>query len=193
MSISLNVELTGRLQKMLYSIVHPDFSNLMNSIRVAMDEDHVKGIMAGKDKDGNTTTPVTYRNGVIDRKLVKAMKKQAINNWRYQAPIAIDAADANLTTAEYKKLSGPPLAPRGLNSRIIRNYATQAGFDGNNWWVEAALIDIVNKKGNPFMQYHFEGSGRLPQRDMRGIRPEGMTKIRKLVALEIRRQFFERD
>jgi len=191
MGIRLNYEITGRLQKMLFAIENPDFSDLMNSIRVVMDEDHVKGIMAGKDKDGENTTPVTYRTGINSPLKNKGRNRQTIKNWRVQGPLS--SPDDNLTTAEYRKLTGPPLAPRGLNSRIVRNYQTAAGFDGKNWWVEAALVNVLNRKGKPFMHYHFEGAGRLPQRDMRGVRPEGRERIRRLVALEIRRQFFNRD
>ena len=191
MGIRLNYEITGRLQKMLFSIENPDFSDLMNSIRVVIDEDHVKGIMAGKDKDGNTTTPVTYRTGIVSPLKSRGKNGQTIKNWRFQGPLA--TSDDNLTTSEYRKLTGPPLAPRGLNSRIVRNYQTAAGVDGKNWWVQATLVNVLNRKGKPFMHYHFEGSGRLPQRDMRGVRPEGRERIRRLVALEIRRQFFNRD
>lgn len=190
MSIRLNYEITGRLQKMLFAIEHPDFSDLMNSVRVVMDEDHIKGIMAGKDKDGNKTTDVTYRTGVASPLKSRGKNKQTIKNWRFQGPLS--TSDDNLTTSEYRKLTGPPLAPRGLNSRIIRNYQTAAGFDGKEWWVEAALVNVLDRKGEPFMHYHFDGDG-LPQRDMRGIRPEGRERIKRLVALEIRRQFFDRD
>jgi len=198
MAISLNLETTGRLQKMLYAIQNPDFRNLMLSIEKVMDADHAKGVIEGKDKDGNTMKPVTYRGGnavpmsplVLKR---KNRNKETFRNWRFQGPIDRDANDANLSTSEYKKLTGPPLAPRGLNSRIIRNYFTHSGFDGKTYFAEAVLVDILSKKGIPFMQYHFDGEGRLPKRDLRGVRPEGMLKIRKLVALEIRRQFFERD
>ena len=40
------------------------------------------------------------------------------------------------------------------------------------------------------MKYHFDGEGHLPKRDLRGVRPDTMAKIRRLLNLEIRRQFF---
>lgn len=198
MGIRLNYEITGRLKTMLYQLEHPDFSGLMRSIAVVMDEDHVRGVMAGTDKDGNALIPVKYRGAgaVPTSPLVlknKYRNKETIKNWRWQAP-AQEAGD-NLTTSQYRKLGGPPLAPRGLSSRVIRNFVTriESTADWNTWWIEAALAGIVNRKGEPFMHYHFEGAGRLPQRDLRGIRPEGRERIRKLVALEIRRLFFNRD
>lgn len=191
MSIRLNYEITGRLQKMLFAIEHPDFSDLMNSVRVVMDEDHVKGIMAGKDKDGNKTADVSYRDGKASPLKSKGKSRQTIKNWRNQEPLS--SSEDNLTTSEYRKLTGPPLAPRGLSSRIIRNFQTEAGFDGKNYTATASLVNVLDRKGEPFMHYHFDGAGRLPQRDMRGIRPEGRERIKRLVALEIRRQFFDRD
>lgn len=200
MGIRLNYELTGRLQKMLFSLENPDFSSLMQSIGVVMDEDHVKGIMAGADKDGKAMAPVSYRGGgavplvptPLKGKAARAAKKAAtIKNWRWQAPLA--SKDDNLTMTEYRKLGGPPLAPRGLGSRVIRNFQTADGYDGKNWFVEAFLVNVLDRKGEPFMHYHFDGKGRNPKRDLRGIRPEGRERIRRLVALEIRRQFFDRS
>lgn len=187
MGIRLNYEISGRLQSMLHAIENPDFSDLMDQIRIAMDEDHVRGVIAGKDKDGNPLVPVKYRTG----RPGKLKRKSTIRNWRTQG--SLTSPNDSLTTSEYRKLTGPPLAPRGLDSRVVRNFETAAGFTGKEWFVESFLTNVLNRKGEPFMHYHFDGSGRLPVRDLRGIRPEGRERIKKLLALEIRRQFFNRS
>jgi hypothetical protein len=48
-------------------------------------------------------------------------------------------------------------------------------------------------KGIPFLRYHFNGDGRLPRRDLRGVRPAGIEKMRAAmnnwIRLEIRQAF----
>ena len=85
----------------------------------------------------------------------------------------------NLTTAQYRLLGGPPLAPRDQFSRVITNLKVTIGGPPNgapNWYAEGAWDQVVNVKGQPFLKYHFEGSGRLPRRDLRGVRPQGIAK-----------------
>jgi len=75
---------------------------------------------------------------------------------------------------------GPPLAPRGAFSRVITNLVTgyevlaSGAYSAYGLWNE-----VVNAKGRKFLHYHFEGTGRLPVRDLRGVRPEGVERARK--------------
>ena len=184
MGIYLDAEITGRLKRMLDALTDPDFSTLMTQIEYAIQEGHIRGVMAGTDGKGRPMTPTSYRMS----KNAPLRRNRTIRNARFGAP-GITEND-NLTTAEYVKLKGPPLAPRGLNSRVIRNFATESGLDSDGWYVTAYLVGIISRKGIPFMQYHFNGEGHLPKRDLRGIRPDTMAKIRRLLQLEIRRQFF---
>ena len=47
------------------------------------------------------------------------------------------------------------------------------------WEVVGAWINVVSKKGVPFLHWHFDGTGKLPRRDLRGIRPDGVAKCRR--------------
>ena len=184
MGMRLDAEITGRLRRMLDSMENPDFSQFMEQCEVAIHEGHIRGVMAGTGGSGQVLKPTSYRMS----KSAPLRKNRTINNSRFGGPAMTE--NDNLTTAEYVKLKGPPLAPRGLGSRVIRNFASESGLDADGWYVTAYLVGIISRKGKPFMEYHFTGAGRLPRRDLRGIRPETRSRILRLLDLEIRRQFF---
>ena len=101
----------------------------------------------------------------------------------------------NLTTAQYRLLGGPPLAPRDQFSRVITNLKVTIGtpaMGANNWYAEGAWDEVVNTKGEPFLKYHFDGIG-LPRRDLRGVRPQGIAKaidaLRNWARLAVRELF----
>jgi hypothetical protein len=97
---------------------------------------------------------------------------------------AASPGNGNLTTAEYEKLTGPPLAPRGSRSRTIANFYAQwfsAPGGTNAWIVEGAWLNVISKKGVPFLPYHFAGDGRLPQRDLQGVAPSTMVVMQARV------------
>jgi hypothetical protein len=180
------VTFNGGLAKVFSRLENPDLTFLMVRIEALMTEDHTRSILAGLDKDGIPFRPVTYRpRGVVPGK-TKGQGRGARGRFLGNRGVgpALQDASGNLTSAAYRKLAGPPLAPRGKSSRIIANFATRSGFDGRNWTAEAALIDVVDRKGRPFMQYHFDGAGRLPRRDDRGIRPWGREQIRAAIRAE---------
>jgi hypothetical protein len=158
-----------------------DLTYLMARVEAIITEDHTRSILMGIDKDGVSFKPVTYRGDSV----AHAAKRNKYN--RGVGP-ALTEPDDNLSTAQYRRLTGPPLAPRGKDSRIIANFATRTSFDGHTWKVQAVLVDVVDRKGRPFMQYHFAGAGRLPRRDDRGIRPWGREEIRKAMREEVRKQ-----
>jgi hypothetical protein len=80
----------------------------------------------------------------------------------------------NLTTSQYKLLGGPPLAPRDQFSRVITNYkADYAKLPSGNWATTFWWDEVMSVKGVHFLKYHFNGDGRLPKRDLRGLRPRG--------------------
>lgn len=184
MGMRLDAEITGRLRRMLDSMTNPDFSAFMQQCEIAIHEGHIRGVMAGTGGDGHKLIETSYRTS----EAAPLKKSRTIRNSRFGPPGI--TKDDNLTTAEYVKLKGPPLAPRGLGSRVIRNFASESGLDADGWYVTAYLVGIISRKGKPFMEYHFTGAERLPRRDLRGIRPETKSRILKLLDLEIRRQFF---
>ncbi len=177
--MSIRLEYQGNITKWFGRFENPDFSYLMRRIEALMREDHTRAIMGGIDKDGVPFRPTSYR-----RSSTSPVTKR--NRYNRGAGPSLQDENGNLTTAQYRRLTGPPLAPRGMNSRIIANYRTSSGKSGNTWFAESALIDIVSRKGEPFMQYHFDGVGQW-KRDDRGIRPWGMAEIQKAVGQEVKK------
>jgi hypothetical protein len=162
---------------------------------IVMEEDNRKGILQGLDGFGVPMVPVTYRpKGAGSLKPNKAQRGGAKANAKagaFQGGIG-----GNLTSREYRLLGGPPLAPRGQFSRVITNFKTtytDPRQGGKEWAVVGAWDDVVNKNGVHFLPFHFNGTGRLPRRDLRGIRPAGMAKamdaLRNWVRLAIREHF----
>lgn len=87
-------------------------------------------------------------------------------------------ANNNLSSSQYRLLTGPPLAPRDQFSRVITNFMSD--FDkmpSGVWLATFWWEDVVSVKGIPFLRYHFHGDGHLPIRDLRGIRPQGREKL----------------
>jgi hypothetical protein len=160
----------------LRRIQHLDATSLMLSWQLIIETDNRDGIMKGLDKDGvpiNSYAPITYRpKGPPKRHLRR--KVGAFN----------PGVGGNLSSSEYRRLGGPPLAPRGTGSRVITNLLTgKEGQPGDTQWAAIGYWEgVVSPKGNPFLIHHFTGAGRLPRRDLRGLRPAGRAKA--LTALQ---------
>jgi hypothetical protein len=74
--------------------------------------------------------------------------------------------------------NGGPLVPRGRQSRFIANYRVGSIKLGDgNYKLIGAWQDVRSKKGVAFAGFHIEGAGRLPVRDIAGVRPTGKAKI----------------
>jgi hypothetical protein len=91
---------------------------------------------------------------------------------------AIVLPNNNLSTAAYRRLTGPRLAPRRESSRVITNYFTMSGRDQRGWFVQGAWLNVVNAGGDPFLQYHFDGEGQAKY-DLRRVRKWGLDAARK--------------
>jgi len=174
------LDLTGldRLQARLLRIANPDATPLMKMWMRIIADDNRRGVLAGLDKHGNPLIPVTYRPKGPKSTHVKPSRKKGA----YNAGIG-----GNLTSSQYRKLTGPPLAPRGQQSRVITNLLTDftpASIANRNgrWEAWGYWDEVVSRKGVPFLKYHFDGAtlkhGFLPQRDLRGLRPQGIEKAR---------------
>jgi hypothetical protein len=149
-----------------------DATPLMLSWMKLVDDGNRRGILAGKDDRGEAMVPVKYRpRGTPIRPAGGRGAFQGFGSHR-------SGLHGNLSRAEYERLAGPPLAPRGMGSRVITNFQTdyanlRAGLWQVTWWWE----DVVSVRGVPFLRYHFLGEGRLPRRDLRAIRPEDRIKV----------------
>lgn len=185
-------------------------------------EDNRRGVMMGIDGDGNPMKPTKYRHSITQTAAGGAGDKffdtsgQAFdfNPTTASASSFFGATRANLsgsaqngplsgfkpgpsnnlTTKEYKRLTGPPLAPRGPGSRVISNYVVEVMAGPNMVGVEGGWNDVVSKKGVSFLPFHFHGATssraffaasiggdnhHLPRRDLVGLRQWGKTQARK--------------
>lgn len=188
MPTTLDLSGLGRIQARLRAIGKPS-DTALSRLGIAWSKiivgDNTRGVMAGLDKDGRPMEPVKYRPRptLTILKPTAAQRNTASRRARTgqfagHGPAAA-GLNNNLTPREYGRLAGPPLAPRGRFSRVITNLRTQFGrlsataFQAIGYWDQ-----VVSTKGVPFLLAHFEGRGRLPKRDLRGVRPEGVAKAR---------------
>jgi hypothetical protein len=189
------VDTTGldRLRARFEQLTHLDPTPLLARITDLMSQDNTKGILAGTDGNGVAMAPVTYRP--VSAKTGKPVKKGValtVEQRLGQSPSkgrgrssrigsGLEHTNNNLTTAEYRLLGGPPLAPRKQFSRVITNYHQDARQIGPKVWeVVGAWINVLSKKGVPFLTFHFNGIGQK-RRDLRGVRPAGIAAIRETV------------
>jgi hypothetical protein len=182
------VDLSGldRLTRRVQALGSLDATDLMFTWMKIIEEDNRKGVLAGLDKDGNALRPVTYRpkgpTVKIGARSAARFRNNAVRKGHF-AGFGPHAAGLhnNLTRGEYEQLTGPPLAPRGAFSRVITNLKTGSApsNDGKTWTAWGAWVDVVSTKGVPFLGAHFNGAGRLPIRNLAGVRPEGIAKARR--------------
>jgi len=212
-----------RLRRRLVRIEHiaDRAGPLMEHWERVIEDDNREGVLAGTDKDGHAAPPLRYRptsrrirvaiygprggrlNSVITHvreplpKLTVAQRLGQHHSKRRgifagHGPAA-SGLHNNLTSAEYRKLTGPRLAPRRQFSRVITNLLTGHGRNVDNpsvWYAEGAWFEVVNQKGEKFLHCHFDGEGNNPQYDLRGVRPGGVVKLKdslvRWAKLEIR-------
>jgi hypothetical protein len=149
-------------------------------------DDNRRGVLAGTDRWGRPMAPVKYRPVGRAKRPTGAQRNTANARARRGAFAGFGPAAAglnnNLTRAEYEKLGGPPLAPRGAFSRAITNLVTGYQRIGPaTWQAFGYWSEVVSVRGVPFLHAHFTGAAtgrghsvRLPARDLAGVRPEGL-------------------
>ena len=170
MRITLETLGLDRLAERFRRLQDPDARALMVRWMDLIVRSNRRGALEGTDKDDKPLIPVTYRpveDLVEHRKRGKAGPFGGI-----AAPLF-----GNLTTSEYIHLTGQPLAPRGLDSRIVTNLKTEFDHPTQGEWVAYGYWDeVVARDGETqFLTYHFDGeplgrNGPRKQRDMRGVR-----------------------
>jgi len=181
-------------------------------------EDNRRGVMMGVDGDGVPMKPTKYRlsltqtsagkstdtffnsQGTRISDLALAYTGPSVGSYFANTagrPNALGfkaGPSGNLTTAQYRKMTGPPLAPRGVASRVISNYVVEYIAHPNTVGVEGGWNDVVSKSGVSFLPFHFTGYGsqddifassisgpnrNLPRRNLVGLRQWGKTQARK--------------
>lgn len=187
MAGTLDTSGIDRLIRRFEKIANPNVTDLFITVGQHMDDDNRRGVLAGTDGEGRPMAPVTYRPARPGSKPVKLTVEQRLGQkpgMRKGRPSRIGSGvernNNNLTTAEYRLLGGPPLAPRKQFSRVITNYAQSREVEIRKgvWEMIGGWRDVLSTKGVPFLTYHFNGVGQK-RRDLRGLRPEGMARIKR--------------
>ena len=90
----------------------------------------------------------------------------------------------NLTSSHYRTLDGPPLSPRGSDSRVTQNFRTRWERDEPNsgdWTTLAGWEDFLNLDDMEILPFHAAGvdhNPKLPVRDLLHIRPSALASAR---------------
>jgi hypothetical protein len=156
-----------------------DWRDLAEDLETVVVEDNRRGVLQGQDRHGNALAPVRYRTGFGVRTRFRQTSSATFGTLRKRFQ-GLGGGNGNLTTGQYRQLTGPPLAPRRDCSRVITNLNTRHRMFEGGIEVEGAWVDVASAKGVPFLRFHFRGSGRLAKRDLRGVRPAGMELALKL-------------
>lgn len=75
------------------------------------------------------------------------------------------------STVKRRKGTGPALAPRGPDSRVVTGFQTDKEVSPNRAIVRSGFV------GQPWIVHHIDGAGRNPQRDVGGPREEAAARI----------------
>ena len=162
---------------------------LMEHWERIMIADNLEGVLAGTDRMGQPAPPLRYRpkNGKPMTVAQRLGQHPQIKRGKFYGKGSYSTfslqSNNNLKTSEYARLTGPRLAPRFQFSRVISNL--QSGFgrrddrNENRWFAECRWVEVVNKDGDTFLHYHFDGAiGVNRPYDLRGVRPAGRVKMR---------------
>jgi hypothetical protein len=144
---------------------------LLTEYERVMVEDLTTGVMEGVGGNDRPVAPVTYRDEV--RKATPARAGAAFGTSTGK-PKYGPAWPANLKSSEYRKLTGPALAPRHHESRILANFETSHFRRGTDWVAAGRWRDFVNAKGDPLIPILF--AARLHG----GIREWGREEARRV-------------
>lgn len=147
-------------------LIKADYMPLMNQWTDILWEGNRRGVLSGVDGNDVPMPPLKYRTGQGKRTANRRRPKYGSN--RFAA--LLGGAGDNLTTAQYQELTGPRLAPRGEQSRSIRNLFKEVRRNGDEWIALCFWDHVVSKEGVSFFPYHFNGEGHNPRYDLRPIR-----------------------
>jgi hypothetical protein len=168
--VATNTINTFPLDKMITQLVEfesIDFEPLMMEFEAILKEDNDAAAMAGIDGFDMPLIPVTYRpDPKAGTGRVRTPSVRPLNN---------------LSSTAYRQLGGPPLAPRGMDSRIVTNFRTgYAQLESEDAWVVLwAWEDVVSIEDVAFLGLHFRGQGNLPVRNLAHLRPSTKQRAKK--------------
>ncbi len=190
------------IQRRLSEIAHvmDHAGDLMKHWERLMEEGNRRGVLVDKtDKDGVPLLAVTYRPSAAQKRAIYAGTAKPIRPTLAQRlgqrprekrgkffgiGDHMSGTNNNLTSSEYRKLDGPPLAPRRQFSRVITNFETTSfqPEEHGYWLVTGQWKEVVNRSGNTFLHYLFDGGPPQPgPRDLRGVRPVDLAKMKATI------------
>lgn len=163
------------VERSLERLINPDATPLMRVWQDVLTEDNRAGVLSGLGADDIPLAPTKYRTS----KAIPTTPRLGGNMGRTEGKFKpgtdrgpfVDSP--NLPSRIYRKLTGPPLAPRGDESRVISNYVTGYTVVGNRYQVVGAWADVVSPSGFPFLSALFQ------TRDIAGLRAWGRSEIER--------------
>jgi hypothetical protein len=169
--VIVNTEPIDRLLEQIEQLEEMDFSPLMEDWRVILKRDNEENL--GIDGFGIPMVPVTYRPDP------NVGKRKPIN---YEHIPPYD----NLHSSHYRTLGGPPLSPRGSDSRVTQFFRTSWERDEpeeGDWVTMGMWEDFKSIEGLEILPIHAgkdqwgtETTSDLPIRDLLHIRPSALSK-----------------
>jgi hypothetical protein len=202
-TLDLSSAISGceRIQRRLAEIEHVmDHADpLMEHWERLMEEGNRRGVLAGTDKEGGAMLAVTYRPTYAQKRAIYAGTAKPIRPTLAQrlgqqprkkrgeffgfGPAA-SGINNNLSSTEYRKLDGPPLAPRRQFSRVITNFFTTSfqPEEHGYWIVTGAWREVVSATGYHFLPDLFDGNPpQVGARDLRGVRPDDVKLMKATI------------
>jgi hypothetical protein len=201
LDLSESIRGCERIQRRLAEIEHvmDHAGPLMEHWERLMEEGNRRGVLEGTDKDGGAMLAVTYRPTFAQKRAIYAGTAKPVRPTLAQRlgqhprakrgdffgfGLAASGFNNNLTSAEYRRLDGPPLAPRRQFSRVITNFVTTSfqPEEHGHWVVMGAWKDVVSPEGYHFLPDLFDGNPpQVGSRDLRGVRPDDLKKMRATI------------
>ncbi len=191
-----------RIQRRLAAIEHVmDYAGpLMEHWERLVEEGNRRGVLIDRtDKDGGSLLAVTYRPTAAQKRAIYAgtAKPQKLTVSQrlgqdartkrgvfYGVGQHVSGLNNNLTSTEYRRLTGPPTAPRGQFSRVVTNFEMSSWQveEHGYWIVKGEWREVVSKTGYHFLPHLFNGDPPQPgPRDLRGVRPNDLVRIRATI------------
>lgn len=148
------------LQHKLDRLRNPDVAPLLTLLENTIEADNRRGVLAGTDGD-DKPMPLTWRQ----------QNEESV----WVTKVLPDGRVVRFKMLGWKEGGkGPALAPHGESSRTVQSLRTAFFMDGpGEWVVVGAWENVLSKTGVPFLPFHFRGEGKLPRRDLAGLRPAG--------------------
>lgn len=184
----------AKLDGQLAALTDVDAMPLMERWSGILVEGNRRGVLSGLDGFNNPMPPLKYRDGAGKRTRNRQAKNYGTTKHETtgHGPLASGLHD-NLGRAEYEAMTGPRLAPRGEESRAIKNLHTEIRNPSpGRWEVIGAWYAVVSASGVPFLPFHFEGAGHNPVYDLRPVRPEDLQFCANAVQAFVKQILFER-